>query len=308
MKNREPNWRLIGVLMRFGHFIPDKIYLTWLYRLYFGEKIDWKNPKTYNEKCNWMKLYHRHPMYTNLADKIKSKQYVESILGPGHVFPILAIFDSVSDIKLDELPNQFVIKTNNDSGCICICKDKDNDIFVKGKSDNQTSLSFEEVKTILKKSLNSNFYYNNREWPYKNIKPRILVEPYMQNQDGSGLKDYKFFCFNGEPKYIWMGTNYTPMYFDIYSTDWTNQHVEWGYCNAPSDVPPPPGYEQMLEMARKLSKGIPHVRVDFYNIDGNIYVGEFTFYTWAGLCELKPNKWNRIMGDLIDLSKIEIIK
>lgn len=305
---RDPKLAKKWALRIFAKVIPNKLYLSTLLKITTGEKMDWKNPTTYNQKCNWMKLYHRHPLYTELADKILAKQYVESVLGPGYTFPLIATYDRVEDIDFDALPNQFVIKANHNSGGLCICKDKVNGVIVLGKSDDQRHLSYDEVRAVLKKSLSKNYYWGGREWPYKNIRRRILVETFMQQPDGSGLNDFKFFCFNGEPKYVWMGTNYTPMHFDVYSAEWKNQHVEWGYSNAGVDVAPPDGYEQMLEMARKLSKGIPHVRVDFYNIGGKIYVGEFTFYTWAGLCNFKPEEWNRKFGELIDLSKVEIIR
>lgn len=291
-----------------SRLIPDKWYIGWILKLKTGEKMDWNSPQTYNAKCAWMKYYHRNPLYTQMVDKIEVKKYVESILGPGYTFPLIATYDNVEDIDFEALPNQFVIKANHDSGGLCICKDKKNGIIVRGKSDDQTPLSYDEVREILKKSLSVNYFYSGREWPYKNIKRRILVEEFMQQTDGTGLMDYKFLCFHGEPKYVWMGTNYTPMHFDIYSVDWVNQHVAWGYTMAPNDVPPPPRYEEMLEMARKLSQGIPHVRVDFYNINGKIYVGEFTFYTWAGVSPFNPPVWNEKLGALIDLSKIDIIR
>ena len=305
---REPKRAMKVLFGKLNRLFPNKFYLSTLYKWRTGGTMNWGSPSTYNEKCNWMKLYHRNPMYAQLADKIEAKKYVESILGVGYTFPLIAVYDKVEDIDFDALPNQFVIKANHDSGGLCICKDKSKGIIVRGKSDDHSNLSYDEVRKILKNSLKKNYYWQNREWPYKNIKRRILVEQFMQQSDGSGLNDYKFFCFNGEPRYVWMGTNYTPMHFDIYSVDWKNQHVEWGYINAPEDVPPPPGYEQMLAMARKLSKGIPHVRVDFFNIDGKIYVGEFTFYTWAGLCPFNPPEWDQKFGELIDLSKVEIIK
>lgn len=305
---RNPKRTLQWLFIKVCKLWPNKFYLSVIYRWRTGSEMNWQNPTTYNEKCNWMKLYHRNPMYAKLADKIEAKKYVESVLGPGYTFPLIAVYDKVEDIDFDALPNQFVIKANHDSGGLCICKDKSKGEIVLGKSDDHSNLSYDQVRSILKKSLSTNYYWRNREWPYKQIKRRILVEQFMQQSDGRGLNDYKFFCFNGEPKYVWMGTNYTPMHFDVYSVDWHNQHVEWGCENAPCDVPPPPGYEQMLDMARKLSKGIPHVRVDFFNIDGKIYVGEFTFYTWAGLCAFKPVEWDRKFGELIDLSAIEIIK
>lgn len=304
----DPKYLAHGLLVNFGKFIPDKLYLTWMYFIKTGKKMNWENPSTYNEICQWMKIYHRDPLYTKLADKIEAKKYIDSILGPGYTFPLIAEYNSAEEINFDILPNQFVIKTNHDSGGLCICKDKEKGIIVKGKSDNQENLSTEDVRLILKKSLNKNYFHFLREWPYKNIKRRILVEQFMQHSDGTGLKDYKFFCFNGEPKYVWMGTNYTPMYFDIYSVNWENQHVCWGYDKASNDVEPPLGYQQMLDIARKLSAGIPHVRIDFYNIDGRIYVGEFTFYTWSGLVPFNPQSFDEVLGREIDVKNIKIIK
>lgn len=302
---RNPRKFLCLLLIKFGRIIPDEAYLRLYHRVKTGKKLNLTNPKTYNDKCNWMKLHYKDPLYTQLADKILSKKYVESVLGPGFTCPLIAVYSSVNEIDFSKLPNKFVIKTNHNSGCICICKDKENGIIVQGKSDDQSLLSYDDVKNILNRSLASNFYWNLREWPYKNIQKRILVEEYLEAPNGENLKDYKFFCFHGEPKYVWMGTNYTPMYFDVYSTDWKNQHVAWGYENSPVDVPPPDGYQQMLEMARKLSAGIPHVRVDFFNVDGRIYVGEFTFYTWGGMEPIIPSDWENTLGDFIDIDKID---
>lgn len=281
-----------------------KTYLAIRHRLNGLGPINWNNPQTYTEKCSWMKLYYHNPLFTQLADKIEAKKYVEEKLGPGYTFTLLETYDSPDEIDFEKLPNKFVLKCNHNSGSgMVICKDKANMKFVKGKETHLSVSSYEEIREGLRVGLAEDYYLTQREWPYKNIKRRILAEKFYEQSDGSGLSDYKFFCFNGEPKYIWMGTNYTPTHFDIYSTDWKNQHVAWGYDNAPEDVPPPPGFEQMLELARKLSAGIPHVRVDFYNIDGRIYVGEFTFYTWAGLKGLIPSEWNKKLGDLIQLPK-----
>lgn len=221
----------------------------------------------------------------------------------------MGVWDKPEDIDFDRLPNQFVLKCNHTSGIgLCICKDKAKGIIVRGKSDDKTNLSIEQVRDSLREGLKDNFYLHSREWPYKNVRRRILAEQFMVDESGTELKDYKFFCFDGEPKYVWVGTNYTPMHFDIYSLDWKNQHVKYGYDNAPEDVPPPPCFEQMAEMARKLSKGLPHVRVDFYNINGRIYVGEFTFYTWGGFGTFEPKEWDKKFGDLIDITRIKVIK
>ena len=280
----------------------DEFYVKWKFFARKHKFLNLKHPVTYNEKCNWLKLYYRNPLFTTMADKIEVKKYVDERLGPGHTFPLLKVYDNPDEINFEELPNQFVLKCNHNSGeGMVICRDKANGILRHGKSADKTNLTYDEIRNGLKIALKQDYFASEREWPYKNIKRRILAEKFMTMDDGSNLQDYKFFCFDGEPKYIWTGSNYDPMWFDVYSIDWKNQHVKWGYPAGPEILPPPTQLEEMLDIARKLSKGIPHVRVDLYSIGGTIYFGEFTFFTWAGMGNFAPPKWDKIFGDLINL-------
>ncbi len=280
----------------------DEFFIKWRFYANQHRFPNLKNPVTYNEKCNWLKINYRNPLFTTLADKIEVKKYVEEKLGPGHTFPLIKVYDSPEEIDFDELPNQFVLKCNHNSGGgMIICRDKSKGILRHGKSTDKTNLSYDEVRRGLKDALRQDYFATQREWPYKNIKRRILAEKFMTMDDGSTLRDYKFFCFNGEPKYIWVGSNYDPMWFNVFSTDWKNQHVKWGYEAGPDELPRPKQLEEMLEVARKLSKGIPHVRVDLYSIGGTIYLGEFTFFTWAGFGSFEPKEWDKVFGDLLML-------
>lgn len=306
---QNPYMELNALLSKYATNIKnDEFFIKWRFLARQQKFPNLNNPVTYNEKCNWMKLNYRNPLFTTMADKIEVKKYVEERLGPGHTFPLLKVYDSPEQINFDELPNQFVLKCNHNSGeGMVICRDKSKGIIRHGKSADKTNLTYDEVRSGLKKALQQDYFASQREWPYKNIKRRILAEQFMTMDDGSNLQDYKFFCFDGEPRYIWTGSNYDPMWFDVYSADWKNQHVKWGYPAGPEELPPPTQLKEMLEIARKLSKGIPHVRVDLYSIRGTIYFGEFTFFTWAGFGNMEPKKWDKIFGDLITLPK-EIIK
>lgn len=293
-------------MTKISRFVKDdETYLKWKYFANLHKWPNLENPQTYNEKMQWLKIHYHNPLTTRLVDKYEVKSYVEEKLGPGHTFPLLGVWDSPDDIDFDKLPNQFVLKCNHNSSGLVICKDKTNGIIVKGKSDDKTNMSYEQVRSYLTDSLNKEFFHVYREWPYKDVKRKIIAEKYMQQSDGSELNDYKFLCFDGEPRYVWTGTNYTPTHFDIYSTDWKNQHVAWGYDMYPGDLKKPERFDEMLDIARKLSAGFPHVRIDLYNIDGTIYLGEFTFFTWAGFCKLEPEEWDLKLGELIKLPQIK---
>lgn len=283
----------------------DEKFLKMFVRSKAGYWPNIKKPKTFNEKLSWLKIHDHNPLYTKLVDKIESKKYVESILGEGFTFPLIATYDCPEKIEFDKLPNECVIKCNHNSGCIVLCKDVANGVFVEGKSVDDRKMSMDEVKAFLKNGLRKNYFYNCREWAYKNVPPRILVEKFMHSSDGESLKDYKFFCFNGDPKYVWVGTNYAPQKFSIYSIDWCDQHVKYGYSEEMGNVEKPKNYEDMLAIVKKLCKGIPHVRIDLYNIDGKIYVGEFTFYTWAGAGKFDPPEWDMKFGELLNLDQFQ---
>lgn len=275
----------------------DKLYIAWFFQRTFGYKLNLDDPKTYNEKLQWMKLYYHNPLLTRLVDKIEAKRYVEEKLGDGFTFPLLGVWNKPEEIDFDKLPNAFVLKVNHNSGVgLTICKDKKNGVIFKGKGLGSNTMSLDEVRAWLQRGLEENFYWTCREWAYKNVKRRILAEDYMQDTNGEELHDYKFFCFDGEPYYVWVGTNYAPSSFDIYSLEWKPMHVAWGYDLPIEILHKPSNFEKMIEIARILSKGLPHVRIDLYNIDGRIYVGEFTFYTWAGFTPFKPMSFDVKLG------------
>jgi len=293
---------LIVVLGKKYSFIPTKMFLSSFFRRAKGYSIDWQNPQTYNEKMQWMKVYNHNPLYTKLVDKIEVKKYVDNILGSGHTFPLLGAWDKPEDIDFNSLPNEFVLKCNHNSAVgMAICKDKSKGLFTKAHGGDKTYITKEQVIEGLHEGLAQNFFLNGREWPYKNVKRRVFAEKFMKSDDGEPLKDYKILCFDGEPQYIWVGSNYDPMWFDLYSTSWENMHVKWGYEAGPEKLPKPEKLDELLETARKLAKGLPHVRVDLYSIGGKIYFGEYTFFTWAGFMELEPSEWDRKLGDLITL-------
>ena len=279
----------------FSCFLPDKIYLNIMFHHIFGYWINWKEPQTFNEKLQWLKLYDRRPEYTTMVDKIEVKKYVESIIGKEYIIPSLGIYNNVSEIDFNSLPNQFVIKCNHNSGGIIICTDKN---------------SFDKTNAIkkLSKAIKKDYFYLTREYPYKNVKRRFIAEKYMEDDSGE-LKDYKIFCFDGQPKMCFVASDRhkkgEETKFDFYDLDWKRIQVLNGHPCSDKDIPKPENFELMLELASKLSKGIPHVRVDFYNINGRIYFGELTFYHWSGFVPFKPDKWDFVFGQYLNLPKKE---
>ena len=296
------NWLVSKVIVRNPNLFSDEKYLKAMYYLAFGEKLNLDNPKTYNEKMQWMKLYNRNPLYTQLVDKVEVKKYVDTLLGPGYTFPTLGCWDNPDEIDFDSLPNEYILKCNHNSGVgMAICKDNSKGLFTKAHGGDKIVISKQEVIEGLRKGLNQDFFVKGREWPYKNVKRRVFAEKLMKSDDGKPLKDYKIFCFDGEPKYIWVGSNYDPMWFDLYTSNWVNLHVKWGYNAGPETLPPPENLKSLLEVARKLAQNIPHVRIDLYSINGQIYFGEYTFFTWGGFGKLEPKEWDLKLGEQIEL-------
>ena len=284
----------------------DAKYLKAMYYVSFGKKLNLDNPKTYNEKMQWMKLYNRNPLYTQLVDKVEVKKYVNTLLGPGYTFPMLGCWDNPDEIDFDSLPNEYILKCNHNSGVgMAICKDNSKELFTKAHGGDKIVISKQEVIEGLRKGLNQDFFVKGREWPYKNVKRRVFAEKLMKSDDGNPLKDYKIFCFDGEPKYIWVGSNYTPMWFDLYSSNWENLHVKWGYNAGSETLPPPVNLKSLLEVARKLAQNIPHVRIDLYSINGQIYFGEYTFFTWGGFGKIEPKEWDLKLGEQIKLPPLK---
>lgn len=280
------------LLVRTAKFYKsDENYLKKLFRLKMGKELNLENPKTFSEKLQWLKLHDRKPEYTQMVDKAEVKKYVANLIGEEYIIPTLGVYDSVDEINFDALPNQFVLKCTHDSGGLVICKDK-------------SKLDIKLAKKRLAKNLKRDYYYQKREWPYKNVKPRIIAEQYITDSSGV-LNDYKFFCFNGEPKVILVATDRdstTGVCFDYFDIDFKHLPFEQGGPNSKKQILRPKSMEKMVDIAAKLSFDIPHVRIDLYDVDGKIYFGEITFFDSSGMAEFNPKEWDFIMGSWINLN------
>lgn len=275
--------------------IPDKLYLKLKYRIYMGKKLNLKNPSTFNEKLQWLKLYDRNPLYTKLVDKYEVREFIKEKIGEEYLIPILGVYNGFHEIDFSKLPDKFVIKCNHDSGGIVICKDKNN-------------FDLESARKKIEWSLNHNYFYNSREWPYKNVKPKIIIEEYMEDNETHELIDYKFMCFNGEPKIIFSCTerfSEEGLKITFFDKSWSKLPFERHYPSSKKKVKKPYNFDKMIEFARCLSNSIPFVRVDFYEINGKLYFGELTFYPGSGLEEFTPLKWDYKIGNMIDLSLVK---
>lgn len=274
---------------RLLHWMPDDQYLKLAYFFSMGEKLDLTNPKTFNEKLQWLKINDRKPIYTTMADKYRAKAFVDKTIGEGYTVPVYATWNSADDIEISALPDQFVLKTNHDNASVFICTDK-------------SKFDLEKVKRSLAKSLKNNFYYQYREWPYKGIKPLIFAEKYLNM--GEALIDYKVMCFMGEPQYIQL--NYVSSekhYQDFYNPKWElldiNQsaYVDSSRCQCEK----PAHFEEMIELSRKLAKDTRFLRVDWFISEGKLYSGELTFFDGAGLTPYDDPAVDYEMGSLIKL-------
>lgn len=276
-------------------WMPDDLYLKLCFKCLLGKKLNLDNPITYNEKLQWLKLYDRNPEYTKMVDKYAVKQYVASVIGEEYIIPTLNVWDNVDDIDFDSLPDQFVLKCTHDSGGLVICSDK-------------SKLDIEDAKKTLYHFYKREYFYLQREWPYKNVPHRIIAEKYMVDESGYELKDYKFFCFNGEVKAMFIATDRnaeTETCFDFFDRDFNHIPVLNGHPNSEKEICKPQNYEKMISLAEELSKDIPQVRVDFYNINGKIYFGEMTFFHWSGFRKFEPEKYDEIFGSWIKLPTIK---
>ena len=292
----------VNKVVRFGYlnqlgfyrWMSDEKFLKYAYRVHLGKKLDLKHPVTFNEKMQWLKLYDRRPEYTTMVDKYAVKQYVAEKIGEEYIIPTLGVWDTFDDIDFDTLPEQFVLKCTHDSGGLVICTDK-------------SKLDKDSIKGLLGKYLKRDYYSIHREWPYKNVKPRIIAEAYMEDSATLELRDYKFFCFDGEVKVLFIATERSSdteeTKFDFFDENFVHLPFTNGHPNAATPPSKPQNFELMKELAKKLSNGVPHLRVDFYEADGKIYFGELTFYHWSGMVPFDPPKWDRKLGDWIKLPK-----
>lgn len=279
------NW-LYGLL-------PDKLYLKIKFKKLMGYPLNLKEPKTFSEKIQWLKLYNHRPEYTKMVDKYAVKGYVANIIGKEYVIPTLGVWNRVEDIDWDELPNSFVLKCTHDSGGVIICKDK---------------ISFDREAAIKKMnhSFKKNYYKIWREWPYKNVPKRIIAEEYINPSPSvTDLPDYKWYCFNGEPKYCQVIQNRSSYEtIDFFDTNWEHQEfIGLNHKATYASVLPerPINLDTHIRIVRELSKGMPFVRVDLYETGGNTYFGEITFYPMSGFGKFQPDKYNEILGQMISL-------
>ena len=287
--------RFLALAKMNGYFpeMSDEEYLCKKYLARMGKPLDLDNPQTFTEKLQWLKIYDRNPLYTTYVDKYEVKRAVADIIGDDHVLPALGVWDSVEQIDFDSLPQQFVLKCTHNSGGFVICTDK-------------TSFDIKNAKEKLRKWLSKNYYYGSREWPYKNVKPRILAEPYISTLGKPNSIEYKLTCCNGIVKNITVCTGIAHVEFSKRHNDNYDRnlnHLSWWayYENSGMDFTFPEQIDQIIEFAERLSAGIPQVRVDFYLHDGVVYFGEMTFFTWGGFIEFNPPEQDLIMGEWIKL-------
>lgn len=275
---------------KMGAFIPDRLFLEVHFLNKTGYKLNLDNPKTFNEKLQWLKLNDRHPEYTKMVDKATAKDYVASVVGDKFIIPTYGVWNNVEDIEWGKLPNKFVVKSTGDSGGVVVCKDK-----------NKFDIA---AATSKLKKLGSRKYYNqNREYPYRDVPHRYIAEALLENGKDTDIPDYKIFCFNGVPYYIQVDVDRSVHHCrNIYDTNWNLQDLQIEFPNITDRIiEKPQNLETMLELAKMLSQDKVHVRVDLYNIDGNIYFGELTFFHGSGIEKFKPIEWDYKFGELLHL-------
>lgn len=281
----------MSTFRKLSKFLPDELYLKLMYRHIVGKRLDLKNPQTFNEKLQWLKLHDRKPIYTTMVDKYSAKQYVADIIGDQYIIPTLGIWDTFDEIDFDSLPDRFVLKCTHDSGGVCICRDRDR-------------FNVEEAREKINRALHRNFYYVFREWPYKNVQPRIIAEKYMEDPSIKELRDYKIYTINGKAVMCMInqdrGKHTRADYFD---KDFNWLDFTWGYDHADNRPERPQNYEKMFELAEKLAVGTIELRVDFYQVGEEIYFGELTFFDGGGFDKIEPIEWDYELGRMLVLSK-----
>ena len=271
--------------------MPDEEYLKKMFKAAVGYDLNLENPQTFNEKLQWLKLYNRKPEYTLMVDKYLVKDYVAEKIGRQYIIPTIAVYDSPDEIDFDKLPNQFVLKCNHNSGLgMYICKDKSK-LTVK---------DIRHIKKGLSKGLAQDYYLHCREWPYKNIKRKIIAEEFLKESsrpDADSLVDYKWFCFNGEPKLMYIGTDASrhPA-CDWFDMDFNFVDVRDKDPNSGTLPKKPVTFEEMKGYARILAQGTKFLRVDFYVIDDHVYVGELTFFHNGGISAIRPENMDLRLG------------
>ncbi len=278
---------LISIFYRSLFFLSDESYLRLIYRLRMGKKLNLDNPVTFNEKLQWLKLNDHKALYTKMADKLGVRDYVGEKAGKGHVVPVLGVYSSFDEIDFSSLPSSFVLKTTHDSGSYVICPDK-------------TKLDIKGARKTITRSMKRNYYRTTREWQYRGIKPKIIAEEFL----GENLTDYKFFCFNGVPKFMYIedeaGEKHEQAIFDM---NFKREPFTMEDKYSTAFFIKPDFFDEMKRIAAVLSAGIPFLRTDMYYVEGKILVGELTFYHYGGFIPFNPPEWDKTIGGYLDIKK-----
>ena len=288
--DKDFRWLYLG-RKEFFNNMSDEEFLRKKYKCQLHKDLNLENPQYFNEKMQWLKLYNRKPEYVQMVDKVAVKDYVASRIGNEHIIPTIAVYDKYEDIDFDKLPDKFVIKCTHDSASTFVCSNKRN-------------FDFAAAKKRINERLKTHYFMLGREWPYKFVEPKIIIEQFMVDESGTELKDYKFFCFNGKVKCFSVDFNrFTNHRANYYTPDFELMTLGKKLC------PPDPGQklerpdhlDEMIKIAEQLSEGIPFLRVDLYNINGQIYFGELTFYPASGFSPFLTDEWDKELGSWITL-------
>ena len=283
-------------LKKLARTLPDSLYLRLIFLFRMKKILNLKNPKTFSEKLQWLKLHDRNPEYTKMVDKYEVRKYIADKIGEEYLIPLLGVWDSFDEIDFDKLPDQFVLKCNHDSGGLVVCRDK-------------SALDFEKAKSKISKSLRNNYYLHGREWPYKDVKPRIIAEKFMSDENAEnperGLVDYKFYCFEGAPQFAYVSDgleDHSTANINFVTMEWEKAPFRRLDFKEFDKLPKKPEhFEKMVELSKLLSENIHFVRVDFYEINGKVYFGELTFFPGSGLVDISPKEWDAEIGKYICL-------
>lgn len=287
------NILLIKIVVKFSVIFSDKLYLKILYRLITRQRLNLKNPTTFSEKLNWLKINDRKQLYTKMVDKYQAKLYATHLIGEEYVVPCYGVYNNFHDINFDILPEKFVVKTTHDSSGAYIVKDKS--LLDKG-----------ELEIRLNKLIKCNHYSLYREYPYKDVQPRIIIEQLLSDKNENVLKDYKFLCFHGVPKLLYVTNKGGEVFENFYDMNFNSLDISHGYPKRAPEYEIPANFDRMKELASKLSAGIPFIRIDFFNLSGKIYINEFTFYDWGGFKPFTEQKWELLLGSYINLELVDM--
>lgn len=291
--------RRFFVLSELGFYskMPDEEYIKRIYKLRLGEEPDLVNPKTFNEKIQWLKLHDRKPLYTAMVDKYEAKKYVAGIIGESHIIPTIGIWDAFDDVDFSSLPERFVLKCTHDSGGLVICRDR-------------SKLDMESTRKKIENCLKNNYYWHNREWPYKDVKPRIIAEEFFEDKSGNGLTDYKFFCFNGAPEFLYVSKgmdNHSTAMMSFYNMAGEEMPFRRSDYKPFHGAIMPDNLVQMKETATVLAKSVecPFVRIDLYSVGESILFSEITFSPCGGMLPFEPASADLELGKMIHIPALE---